>query len=59
MSRFSRLFGFGTAASRGVTWSELRGTAFKVVRYGCYIHVCREYVLEYSVVRLSRALHSH
>ena len=55
MSRFGRLFGFGRAASRGVSWSELRDTTFTVVKAGCYIHVFREYVLEYSVVRLLQA----
>ena len=50
MSRFARLFGFATTASRGPSWAELRATTFKVVKVGCYIHVFREYVLEYSVV---------
>ena len=50
MSRFARLFGFARTASRGPSWAEFRATTFTVVKAGCYIHVFREYVLEYSVV---------
>ncbi len=59
MSRFARLFGFARpASSRGPSWAELRATTLTVAKIGCYVHVFREYVLEYSVVSSGCAVRS-
>lgn len=50
MSRFATLLGFGRTASAGLSWTDLRATSLSIVKLGCYVHVFREYVLEYSVV---------